>query len=282
MRISVASGKGGTGKTTLATNLAVAISRLGVDTSYTDCDVEAPNGHIFLKPVIEKAVSVGIPVPEVDKGKCIGCGECGEICEYSAIVCINKEVLTFAELCHGCGGCSRVCPEDAITEVSREIGVIEQGKSNGVRFLHGRLRIGEALSPPLIRGVKKRMPDGEMTIVDAPPGTSCPVIEAIKDSDYVLLVTEPTPFGLNDLGLAVDMTRELGLPFGVVINRCGVGDDGVKRYCEEEKVSVLLEIPDDRRVAESYSRGELVLDAVPTYGKRLVRLYERILSKAKG
>ena len=282
MIIAVASGKGGTGKTTLATNLAVAISRSGLGASYVDCDVEEPNGHIFLKPTIEEATRVGIPVPDVDKDKCDGCGKCDEICQYSAIVCINKNVLTFPELCHGCGGCSRLCPQTAIVEVTKEIGVVERGMSNGVGFLQGRLKIGEVMAPPLIREVKKRISNGAITIVDAPPGTSCPVIEAIKGSDYVLLVTEPTPFGLNDLELAVGMTRELSLPFGVIINRCDVGDDRVKKYCEEEQIELLLEIPDNRRIAEAYSKGELVLEVAPEYEGKFMRLYERIAKEAKG
>lgn len=282
MIVAVASGKGGTGKTTLATNLAVAVNRSGFDVSYVDCDVEEPNGHIFLKPTVKEATPVGIPVPDVDRDKCDGCGKCGEICQYSAIVCINKKVLTFPELCHGCGGCSRLCPQTAIVEVNKEIGVVEQGTSNGVGFLQGKLKIGEVMAPPLIREVRKRISNSMLTIVDAPPGTSCPVIEAIKGSDYVLLVTEPTPFGLNDLELAVGMTRELSLPFGVIINRCDVGDDRVKKYCEEEQIELLLEIPDNREIAEAYSKGKLVLEVVPEYEKELMRVYEKIAKKVEG
>jgi len=280
MRIAIASGKGGTGKTTLATNLAVAVSRSGVDVAYVDCDVEEPNGHVFLKPVIEETESVGIPVPEVDKYSCTGCGKCGEVCQYSAIVCINKKVLVFPELCHGCGGCSRFCPEKAIAEGQREIGTVERGASNGTRILQGRLRVGEVQSPPLIRAVKRRITDEGIIILDSPPGTSCPVIETVKDSDFVLLVTEPTPFGLNDLELAVSMTRELGLPLGVVINRCDIGYEAVKKYCEREDMRVLLEIPDDREVAKAYSRGDLLLDAVPGYRKKLNELFVSIMREA--
>ena len=276
MRIAVASGKGGTGKTTLATNLAVAIGRLGIDTTYVDCDVEEPNGHIFLKPIVEETKSAGIPVPVVDGEACTGCGKCGEVCQYSAIVCINKKVLVFPDLCHGCGGCLRFCPEKAITERHKMIGSIERGASNGTRVLQGKLKVGEVLSPPVIRAVKKWIPNKGIVILDSPPGTSCPVIEAVKDTDFVLLVTEPTPFGLNDLKLAVSMTRELGPPMGVVINRCDVGDDEVEAYCLKEGIRVFLKIPDDKRVAKAYSRGDLLIDAVPGYAKRLHSLFIEI------
>ena len=254
MILAVASGKGGTGKTTVATNLAVTMARRGGTTCYLDCDVEEPNGHIFLKPQITKSTLVGVPVPEVDMDRCTGCGKCGEICRYSAIVCINEKVLTFPELCHGCGGCALVCPEEAISEVLREVGTVEEGMSENVRFVQGRLRVGEAMSPPLIREVKKRVPWEGVAVVDVPPGTSCPVIEAVKDADFVILVTEPTPFGLNDLELAVAMVRELGLPMGVLINRSDVGDARVNEYCERENIELLLEIPDERRVAEEQAR----------------------------
>jgi len=277
MVIAVASGKGGTGKTTVATNLAVTLARRGRTTCYLDCDVEEPNGHIFLKPEITGSTSVGVPVPEVDMDRCTGCGKCGDICQYSAIVCINKKVLTFPELCHGCGGCSLVCPEEAISEVPREVGIIEEGMSDGVRFVHGRLRVGEAMSPPLIREVKKRVPGEGVAIVDVPPGTSCPVIEAVKGVDFVILVTEPTPFGLNDLELAVGMVRELGLPMGVLINRSDVGDARVNKYCEREGIELLLEIPDDRKVAEAYSKGEMAVDAMPEWERWFECVFIRLV-----
>jgi len=276
MVIAVASGKGGTGKTTVATNLAVTLARRGRTICYLDCDVEEPNGHIFLKPDIASSTSVGVPVPQVDANKCTGCGKCGDICQYSAIVCINKKVLTFPELCHGCGGCSLVCPEEAISEVPREVGTVEEGMSNGVRFVHGRLRVSEAMSPPLIREVKKKVAGEDVAIVDVPPGTSCPVIEAVKGADFVILVTEPTPFGLNDLELAVAMVRELGLPTGVLINRSDVGDARVNDYCERENIELLLEIPDDRRVAEAYSRGEMAVDAAPEWEQWFLDVFRRV------
>jgi MinD superfamily P-loop ATPase len=280
--LAVASGKGGTGKTTIATNLAVTLARRAERVCYVDCDVEEPNGHIFLKPDISLSKPVGVPVPEVDESKCTGCGKCGEICQYSAIVCLYKTVLTFSELCHGCGGCTYVCPEGAISEVPREVGIVEEGAADGVRFVHGRLRIGEAMSPPLIREVKRRIPIDGIAIVDAPPGTSCPVIEALKGADYVVLVTEPTPFGLNDLELAVGMVRELGLPMGVVINRSDVGDDRVKDYCEQESIDVLAEIPVDRKVAEAYSRGEMAVDAVPGLDQLFEDVFQFIFEDVGG
>lgn len=263
MRISIASGKGGTGKTTVATNLALAADG---HTRLLDCDVEEPNCHIFMKPRLEKSEPVTVPVPEVDEDKCTACGECGEICQYSAIVSLKAKALVFPELCHGCGGCSLVCPADAITEIPREVGVVEEGVAGNVAFVHGRLHVGEAMSPPVIRAVKKRATGDGLNIIDAPPGTSCPVIEAIKNTDFVVLVTEPTPFGLNDLKLAVEMVRALGVPFGVLVNRAGIGDDEVNRYCRSEDIEILAELLDDRRIAEAYSRGIPAADVLPDLG----------------
>jgi MinD superfamily P-loop ATPase len=270
--IAIASGKGGTGKTTIATNLALLISRAGKKVQYVDCDVEEPNGHIFLKPAIEKTQAVTVAVPQVELDKCTGCGKCGELCQYSAIVAFKKNVLTFEQLCHSCGGCILVCPTGAIRERQKEIGFIEQGASNGVGFVQGRLDIGDVRSPALIREVKRTAADDGMVLIDAPPGTSCPVIEAVKGVDFVLLVTEPTPFGLNDLKLAVGMVRELKLPFAGVINRSDVGDDKVRQYCRAEEIEVALEIPDDRRIAEAYSRGDMIIDVLSEYNEHFAKL----------
>jgi len=280
LKIAIASGKGGTGKTTVATNLALFLSGMGRNVWYADCDVEAPNGHIFLKPHISQSRPVSIPVPKVDETRCTGCGECGKICRYSAIVCIKKKVLTFHELCHGCGGCMLACPVEAITEVPRQIGAVEEGTADGLGFVHGKLKIGEPMAPPLIRIVKKSVPAESETIVDAPPGTSCPVIESVKGADYVVLVTEPTPFGLNDLKLAVQMTQELRLPFGIVINRSDIGDGRVREYADGEGVPVLLEIPEDRTIAEAYSRGEMALSLGEKYREMFSRLFDRIVKEA--
>jgi len=273
MIISIASGKGGTGKTTVATNLAVS---LGSDVQILDCDVEEPNSHLFIQPTIEDVKTITTPVPEVDMKKCNLCGKCGEICQFKAIVVIGETVLPFHELCHSCGGCMEVCPEKAITETGRELGIIERGHRNGLEFVHGKLRVGEAMSPPLIRKVREYARPGTLTIIDAPPGTSCPVIASMKGADFVLLVTEPTPFGLHDLKLAVGAVRILGILCGLVINRSDMGDDQVKKYAEEEDIPVLMEIPFDRRIAEAYSRGEMIVEVMPEWKERFSELYHRI------
>ncbi len=276
MKLAVASGKGGTGKTTVATNLAYVIAQNGHTTAYLDCDVEEPNGALFLNPDITDSRPVFVNIPEVDLAKCTHCGLCGQICQYSAIVCVKDNVLVFPELCHACGGCQLVCPTDAITETHRATGRLEQGISGKIRFTQGILDIGQAMSPPVIRAVKAAAPDVEVTIVDAPPGTSCPVIESVRGSDFVLLVTEPTPFGLNDLRLAVEMVRVLGLPFGVVINRTYEADNDTHTWCNKEGIPILAEIPDDRRIAEAYSRGEMICTALPGYATLFVDLAARI------
>jgi len=273
MIISIASGKGGTGKTTVATNLAVS---LGSDVQILDCDVEESNAHLFIQPIFEETKTITSPVPEVDMDKCTLCGKCGEICQFKAIVVIAETVLPFHELCHSCGGCMEVCPEKAITETVRELGIIEKGNKNGLEFVHGKLRIGEAMSPPLIRKVREYTRPDILTIIDAPPGTSCPVIASMKDADFVLLVTEPTPFGLHDLKLAVEAVKILGIPHGLVINRSDMGDDKVMAYAKQEDLPILMEIPFDRRIAETYSRGKMIVEAMPEYKDRFSELYLRI------
>ena len=273
MIITVASGKGGTGKTTVSTNLALSAEG---KVRLLDCDVEEPNCHIFLKPLIESKESIGIPVPSVDEGKCTACGKCSQICQYGAIASLKTKPITFPELCHGCGGCALVCPEGIISEVNRVIGLLEKGRAGNIECIYGHLKVGEAMSPPLIRAVKNYAQKEGITIIDAPPGTSCPVIEAIKGSDYVLLVTEPTPFGLNDLSLAVDMVRQLEIPFSVLINRAGIGDNRVHKYCRAENIPIILEIPDDRRIAEAYSRGEMIIEAVPGLQEMFKELYHSL------
>jgi len=273
MILAIASGKGGTGKTTVAVNLAKVF---GFRVQLLDCDVEEPNDHLFLKGTPRGEEPVTIPVPQVDESLCDGCGECSRLCEYHAIVSFGNTALVFPEMCHGCGGCAKVCPKKAIRERGQRIGLVETMESGNVTLIQGRLDIGVAMSPPLIRAVKARLRKGVPAILDAPPGTSCPVIATLRGADFVVLVTEPTPFGFHDLRLAVDMVRELRIPFGVVVNRVGIGDDRVHVFCGNEDIPVLLEIPDDRRIAEAYSRGELVVEALPEYLAHFERLREAV------
>jgi MinD superfamily P-loop ATPase len=273
MRISVASGKGGTGKTTIATNLALSV---GIDVQLLDCDVEEPNAHFFINPTFEETKTVFTPVPEVDEEKCTYCGKCSEICQFKAIAVVNKTILVFKELCHSCGGCMQVCPDNAITEKGRELGIIQEGHRNGIEFIHGKLRVGEAMSPPLIKAVRSHERPDELIIIDAPPGTSCPVIASVKDTDFVLLVTEPTPFGLHDLKLAVGAVEILDIPCGLVINRSDMGDHKVKEYADSINMPVLMEIPFDRRIAEAYSRGDPLVETIPEWKDRFLGLYQRI------
>ena len=274
MIIAVASGKGGTGKTTVSANLA----RVRGDVTLLDCDVEEPNVHLFVsgEPQGEPEI-VSLLVPEVDESRCDGCAACSRFCAFKALAVLDKRVLVFTELCHGCGGCARVCPQGAIREVPKRVGVVETMRAGGgVTVVQGRLDVGVAMAPPLIRAVKARIPKTGDAILDAPPGTSCPVVATLRETDFVVLVTEPTPFGLNDLKLAVAVVRELELPFGVVVNRADRSDDRVAVYCREAGIPVLAEIPDDRRVAEAYSRGELMVDALPEYRSLFQRLYADI------
>jgi MinD superfamily P-loop ATPase len=273
MIITVASGKGGTGKTTVATSLAAV---LGSKAQLLDCDVEEPNCHILMKPVVETSDSITLPVPIVDMSACTLCGTCGDVCRYSAIVVIGTQVLTFPELCHGCGGCSMLCPEHAISEGKREMGVRESGFSGPVQFVQGRLRIGEAMAVPLIRAVKELTDQDKIAIYDAPPGASCPVIHTAMGSDFIILVTEPTPFGLHDLIIAVEAIRHLGIPLGVILNRSDIGDGEVQRFCADSEIPLLAEIPHGRRIAEGYANGQLLVVSAPQYTETFLRLMERV------
>jgi len=275
MIISVASGKGGTGKTLVATSLALSLKD-SHKVTLLDCDVEEPNAHVFLKPAITSSEPVLIPVPKIDEEKCTRCGKCAEVCAYNAIAVLGEHVLTFPQLCHGCGACSYLCPEKAISEEPRETGVVEMGQADGLEFIHGKLTVGEAMAPPIIRRVKQQGNNEGTVIIDIPPGTSCPVVEAVKGSDFCILVTEPTPFGLNDLILAVETMRELDIPCGVVLNRAGVGDAKVEEYCLKENIPVLLTIPLDTEIARLYSKGIPLVEGMPQWKDSFGQLFESI------
>ena len=282
MIITVASGKGGTGKTTVAVNLALTLENI-LSVQILDCDVEEPNVHLFLHPEFRYSEIVTLPVPAVDQGKCVGCGKCSEICAFNAIIVLGTKVVIFPELCHGCGGCSRFCPEGAISENPKEIGGIEGGWAGQIAFIQGRLNVGNPLAPTVINAVKKRgkTSQADVTIIDAPPGTTCPVVASLKDCDFCILVTEPTPFGLNDLILAVDVARHLQIPFGVVINRADLGNKDILNYCEGEEIPILAQIPFDRRYAACYARGGRLVEEFPELKEAFKELWERICALAK-
>ena len=280
MIIAIASGKGGTGKTTVALNLARVHSGA---VHLLDCDVEEPNAHLFLKgtPCGETEV-VTLQIPEIDESLCDGCGACSSFCAYKALAVLGKRVLVFPEMCHGCGGCKLICPTGAIREIPKRIGVVETLHDGAIALVQGRLDVGVAMAPPLIRAVKAHIPKNGDALLDAPPGTSCPVIATLRETDYVVLVTEPTPFGLHDLMLAVAVVRALQRPFGVVVNRAGSGDERVQAYCRTEGIPLLAEIPDDRRIAEAYSRGVLAVEALPEYASLFQKLWASVKEQAHG
>ncbi len=275
-KLAIASGKGGTGKTTVAVNLA-AVAAFPV--TLLDCDVEEPNAHLFVKPTWEHKERHTVLIPSFDLDKCKASGECRAKCRFNAIVIINGKPQLIPDLCHSCGVCAIVCPENAITEIPREMGTVEMGRWKHVTFAYGILDIGEAMSPPLMARVKEFASKDGLTIIDCPPGTACPAVESVRDADYVVLVTEPTPFGLNDLALAVEMTRVLNLPFGVLLNRSDAGDNAVREYCAAENIPILLEIPFDRELAEVCSRGDIAVDELPRYRELFTDLLDRLVSE---
>jgi MinD superfamily P-loop ATPase len=295
MITTVASGKGGTGKTTVAVSLALSLAENGQGRSenhplFLDCDVEAPNAALFLRPTIETRCNVGQMIPEVDLEACTYCGRCAEVCQYHAIAVVGEKVLVFPELCHGCGSCALNCPTRAIHEILKVTGTIERGWAGSIEFAQGTLNVGEPMPAPIIRRLKQwaipPKPGTRPVILDASPGTACPVVESMRGADFVLMVTEPTPFGLHDLRLAVEVARdELGLPVGVVINRDGVGDTGVEDYCATEGLPILMRIPLDRRIAEAYSEGKTLVEVYPEYRKRFESLFaavKRLVAMTKG
>ncbi|MFO7741311.1 MAG: ATP-binding protein [Anaerolineae bacterium] len=285
MIIAVASGKGGTGKTTVAVSLALSLAAEGP--LFLDCDVEEPNAALFLNPTIDERREVGQMIPRVDLELCTACGRCAEVCQFNAIAVVGDNVLVFPELCHACGSCALNCPTEAITEELDVTGVIERGRNGRIEFAQGILNVGEAMAVPIIHQLKRWViPSSTGTrpvILDAPPGNACPVVEVMNGADFVLLVTEPTPFGLHDLTQAVEVARdEMGLSVGVVINREGVGDQGVDAYCEAEDVPVLMRIPIERSIAEAYSEGVSLVEAAPAYRERFRALYADVVQLVNG
>lgn len=275
MKIAVLSGKGGTGKTTVSASLAVSVP----GSQYVDCDVEEPNGWIFLKPDIAKGMPVNVKIPEVDPSKCSGCGNCGKACQFHAIAVVKGKVLMFPEICHHCGACMIVCPEGAIREVDRTVGIIEFD-GNGT-FLQGRLNIGEPMGIPILREMKKWLRQGTV-ILDCPPGASCAVVKSVEGCDYCILVTEPTPFGLHDLNIAVQLIKSLEIPFGVVINKASQDDSSIQDYCIENHIELLMEIPFSLEIARAYSGGLLPVQADPGWRMRFEGLYKRAERGAVG
>jgi MinD superfamily P-loop ATPase len=275
MRITVASGKGGTGKTTVSVCLALSlVERTPVQ--LIDCDVEEPNAHFFLNCPTTNTVPVSVSIPEVDRESCTACRTCVEVCQFNALALIKDEVLVFPQLCHSCSGCWHFCPEQAISEGFREIGSIKTCRNERVQLVYGTLDIGEPMSPPLIRKVQEKIDEAKTVVIDSPPGTTCPMMVTVQKADYCVLVTENTPFGLHDLEISVQAIRSLNMPMGVIINRSDIGRSDVKRYCRENELPVLLEIPFDRRIAEAYSNGTPFVDTLPEYREKFAELCEVI------
>jgi len=270
--ITVASGKGGTGKTTVAVNLALSIGQARL----LDCDVEEPNVHTLLHPTDLTTTQVTVPTPEVNQDKCTLCGKCAEFCQFNAIFVGKTKTMVYNEMCHSCGGCALICPEKAITEIPRSVGKTHKAKRQDIDLVYGELSIGEPIATTLIHAVKEHIVPEQINILDAPPGTACPVIETMRESDFMILVTEPTPFGLHDLSMAVEVVRGLKIPFGVIINRAGIGDEGVNEYCNQEEIPILLEIPFDRHIAELYSRGVAFAQEMPEWRQQFKDLHKKI------
>jgi MinD superfamily P-loop ATPase len=275
-RIVVASGKGGTGKTTVAVALALALSKKADGVQFLDCDVEEPNADLLLKPEFKRTKSVTLGIPKVDLSKCTGCGRCREICEYNAVAVVSGKAMIFESICHACGGCKLACPEGAIDEKEKVIGSIDFGRRDGVSHLRGVLNVGEPMATPVIRALRAEASDQIPTILDAPPGTACPVIAAVRDCDYCILVTEPTPFGLYDLTLMAEVVEALGIPAGIVINKDGTWSTHIEEYAAASKIPILMKIPMNREIAALYSRGIPLNEADPRWDVDFLHLYERI------
>ncbi|MGD6853022.1 MAG: ATP-binding protein [Candidatus Bathyarchaeia archaeon] len=277
MIVSVASGKGGTGKTSVAVNMALSAGTVQL----LDCDVEEPNAHLLLHPEINKKEPVYTLTPKIDRKLCDACGECTRFCQYNAIFVTPENTLVFPELCHSCGGCALVCPKKAITWEKHKIGTLNFGAVDGVTLVYGELEVSKPLAVPVIKAVKNQIQDGENVILDSPPGTSCPFVETVSGSDFCLLVTEPTPFGLHDLRIAVEVLRKVAVPFGVVVNRAGIGDRKLYDYCKEESIRIMLEIPYDRKIAELYSKGVPFSLEMSDWATKFQTMYNEIVRLVK-
>jgi MinD superfamily P-loop ATPase len=272
MIVSIASGKGGTGKTSVAVNMALSVGNVQL----LDCDVEEPNAYLLLHPEMTKKEAVYTLIPKVDRNLCNTCGECTKFCQFNAIFVAPEKILIFPDLCSSCGGCAIVCPRKAITWEKHKIGTLNFGATDGVTLVYGELDVSKPLAVPVIKAVKKQIKEAETVILDSPPGTSCPFVETVSGSDFCLLVTEPTPFGLHDLKIAVEVLRKIGIPFGVVVNRAGVGDKKVYEYCNKEGIRILLEIPYERKIAELYSKGVPFSLEMPEWAEKFQMLHSKI------
>jgi len=274
MIISVASGKGGTGKTLVAVNLALSLKSGPLQ--FLDCDVEEPNAHLFLKPEINRIEAIYNLVPAIDEKLCDHCGKCAQFCQYNAIFVTSQKVMVFPELCHSCGGCVLVCPKKAINEEKHRLGSLKGGSARNLELVYGELKVSEPLPVPIIKEVKKRIKREKTVILDSPPGTSCPVIETVRGSDFCILVTEPTPFGLHDLKITVQVLEEMAIPFGVVVNRAGIGDEKVQEFCRKKGIPILLEIPYLRKIAELCSRAIPFIQEMPEWKGKFQALFEKV------
>jgi len=272
MIVTIASGKGGTGKTSVAVNMALSIGR----TQLLDCDVEEPNAYLLLHPKLIKIEQVHTLIPKINKELCDSCGQCSKFCQYNAIFTFKEKILVFPEICHSCGGCAIICLKKAITEEKHRIGTIKFGSTHDLILVYGELEVGKPMAVPVIKAVKKQIDKTKNVIIDSPPGTSCPFVETVRGSDFCILVTEPTPFGLHDLKIAMQVLKKMAVPFGVIVNRAGIGDRKVYDYCKEENVPILLEIPYQRRIAELYSKGEPFIFEMPEWKTKFQALFNEI------
>lgn len=252
LNVAILSGKGGTGKTTVSTNLALALKA-----NYIDCDVEEPNGFLFLNPNIEKTKDVLVEYPFIDDSKCNSCGKCTKTCQFNSLASVGEDIILFQKLCHSCGACEIVCPNDAISYKKRAIGQIELGKSEDINCIRGILNVSEPMAVPVIKEIFKNIKKS-FNVIDCPPGTSCNVVNALKYADSAILVTEPSEFGLHDMKMALEVVKLFNIPFGVVINKDDEKENIIRKYCTENKIKVIGSIPYSREVASIYSKGEIL------------------------